>query len=123
MARPYPGPGGEVAISVGGGQEPVWGRSGREIFYRHGGKIQVAQVEDAGGSLRVGAPIELFDDPYVRDIGGAAGGMANYDVSPDGQHFVMVEEQQHEGASAVRLQLVLNWLEDVKKRAPTADAP
>ena len=105
VARPYPGPGAEVPVSVGGGQEPVWARSGREIFYRRGGKLQVAPVDEAGGSLRIGSSTELFDDPYTRDRGGAQGGMANYDVAPDGQHFVMVEEQQQGDDRGVRLQV------------------
>jgi Tol biopolymer transport system component len=31
--RPYPGPGGQLTVSVGGGQEPVWARNG-DVFYR-----------------------------------------------------------------------------------------
>jgi Tol biopolymer transport system component len=120
FARPYPGPGAEVPVSIGGGEEPVW--AGEEIFYRHGGKLQVARVEIAGASLRVGRPTELFEDGFVRDRGGAQGGMANYDVSPDGRHFVMVEEHRRDADTTSRLQVVLNWLEDVKHRAPV-DAP
>ena len=34
--RPYLGPGGQVTVSNGGGQEAVWGPDGTELFYRNG---------------------------------------------------------------------------------------
>jgi Tol biopolymer transport system component len=121
-ARPYPGPGSEATISVGGGQEPVWGPSGKELFYRHDGKLWVVRVNEGAASLTVGAPARVFDDPYRLDTGGAAGGMANYDISPDGKRFVMVEEPRAANgpvAQAVRLQVILNWFDELKRRAPT----
>jgi len=121
FARPFPGPGSEVTISVGGGQEPVWGPSGRELFYRHEGKLLVVKIEETATTLNVGAPTPLFDDPYRLDTGGAQGGMANYDVSPDGKRFVMVEEPRAASGAAqsARLQVILNWFDELKRRAPT----
>jgi hypothetical protein len=43
---------------------------------------------------------------------------ANYDVSPDGQRFLMLkggEEQQ----AATQIHVVLNWFEELKRRVPT----
>jgi Tol biopolymer transport system component len=120
-ARPYPGPGGEVTISVGGGQEPVWAPSGKELFYRHDGKLLVVRIDETAASLTVGSPTRVFDDPYRLDTGGAAGGVANYDISPDGKRFVMVEEPRPAGSAAsqpVRLNVILNWLEELKRRVP-----
>jgi len=122
FARPYPGPGNEVTISVGGGGEPVWAPSGRELFYRHDGKLLVVPIQATASSLAVGAPTRVFDDPYLSDIGGSAGAMANYDISPDGKRFVMVEEPRQTrsaGSEPVRLQVILNWFEELKQRAPT----
>jgi eukaryotic-like serine/threonine-protein kinase len=122
FARPFPGPGSEVTISVGGGQEPVWAPSGRELFYRHDGKLLTVRIDQTASSLTVGAPTKVFDDPYRLDTGGAAGGVANYDISPSGQRFVMVEEPRPANSAAtetVRLQVILNWFEELKRRAPT----
>jgi hypothetical protein len=121
FAKPYPGPGGEVTISVGGGQEPVWGPSGKELFYRHDGKLMVVRVDETPTTLNVGAPAVLFEDPYRLDTGGATGGMANYDISPDGKRFVFVAEPKtaNGGAEPVRLNVVLHWFEELKRRAPT----
>jgi Tol biopolymer transport system component len=100
-ARPFPGPGAEVTISVGGGGEPVWGPSGRELFYRRDRKLMAVRIEERGGSLVVSAPALVFDDPYRPDTFGTQGGVvleqgavANYDVAPDGTRFVMVDEPQ-----------------------------
>jgi eukaryotic-like serine/threonine-protein kinase len=121
-ARPYPGPGDELTISVGGGQEPVWAPSGRQLFYRHDGKVMTVPVTPNVSSLRVDAARPVFDDPYLLDTSGAAGGVANYDISPDGRHFVMVEQTPVEGRAAgeaMPLQVILNWTEELKRRVPT----
>jgi hypothetical protein len=124
FAKPYPGPGSEVTISVGGGREPVWGPSGRELFYRQDRKLLVVKIDETATSLNVGAPTRVFDDPYRLDTGGSQGGMANYDISPDGKRFVFVEEPQTTNAAAQpvgRLQVVLNWLDELKRRVPTPE--
>jgi serine/threonine-protein kinase len=120
FAKPFPGPGNEVTISVGGGREPVWGPSGRELFYRQEGKLMVVKIDESAASLSVGAPTRVLNDPYRLDTGGAAGGMANYDISPDGKRFVFVEEPQTNAPAGppVRLQVVLNWFDELKRRAP-----
>ena len=61
--------------------------------------------------LTVGASTPLFHDPYRLDMGGAAGGVANYDISPDGKRFVMVEEPRSTNTNAtepVKLHVVQN---------------
>jgi serine/threonine-protein kinase len=118
-ARPFPGPGAEVTISVGGGSEPVWGSSGRELFYRHDGSMMVVRIDTTGSTLTVGSPRGLFDDPYMRDIAGSAGGVANYDISPAGERFVMVESPAASaGAAPINMVVVLNWFEELRSRVP-----
>ena len=53
----------------------------------------------------------LFDQRYA--FGGAQT-IANYDVSPDSQRFVMVKDDSASG----RLNVVLNWTEELKARVP-----
>ncbi|HUP51439.1 MAG TPA: LpqB family beta-propeller domain-containing protein [Longimicrobiales bacterium] len=109
-ARPFPGPGPEVTVSVGGGREPVWAPSGRELFYRRGGDLVVVSIEERALSLVAGSPQRLFPDPYVRN--NDAGAVANYDVSPSGDRFVMVE------APSRRVHAVLNWFEELRAHVP-----
>jgi hypothetical protein len=117
-ARPFPGPGTEVTISVGGGQEPVWGPSGNELYYRHEDELVVVTVTETGSSLTVGTPSHVFDDPFMRDTGGAGGGVANYDIAPNGDGFVMVEERGAGPEASAELILVLNWLEELRQQVP-----
>jgi serine/threonine-protein kinase len=89
--RGYPGSGQRVQVSQQGGIEPVWSRSGRELFYRSssgaGPKLVAATVE-TGAGFRVAARRELFDVASIE----FATPHANYDVFPDGQSFVMVRQ-------------------------------
>jgi hypothetical protein len=42
---------------------------------------------------------------------------ANYDVSPVGQRFLMLKPGG-QGQAVTQINVVLNWLEDMKRRAP-----
>ena len=109
--RPYPGPGQEFTISTGGGKEPVWSRDGSELFYRSADDLMVVTV-DLGTTFSPGTPRRLFADPYTRD-NSASAGVPNYDITPNGQRFVMVR-----GASAGQdsVIVVTNWFEELHQR-------
>ncbi len=85
VVRPFPGPGGVVQVSVSSGTEPVWARDGRRIFYRDGRYVVAATVSTAGG-FSVTGRTNLFPDDYVF----AQAPHANYDVSLDGTHLLMI---------------------------------
>ena len=55
----------------------------------------------------------LFEKPYEFGIGGT--GMPGYDVSLDGQRFLMV---QRNADAAEGYTVVLNWFEDLKRLVP-----
>ena len=96
-------------ISVDGGTEPRWNPNGRELFYRNRNKMMLVDV-DSGDSLVVGRPQLLFEsDAYTRSM---------YDVSADGERFVMIEPS---GAAQLPTELVLvqNWAEELKRLVPT----
>ena len=42
----------------------------------------------------------------------------NYDISPDGQRFVMIQEDTPDSETA-QINVVLNWFEELKQRVPT----
>jgi Tol biopolymer transport system component len=119
-ARPFPGPGVEITISVEGGYEPVWAPSGSELYYRHEDELVVVSVEETGSSLSVGTPRHVLDDRFMRDTGGAGGGVANYDIAPNGGQFVMVENASTVGDATLlpQLYVVTNWFEELKERVP-----
>jgi serine/threonine-protein kinase len=82
--RPWPETGARVPVSVRGGSEPAWSRDGRELFYRSGDSLVSAAVSLAPGfavtSRRVLFAGRFLSSPEFRE----------YDVSPDGQRFVMI---------------------------------
>jgi Tol biopolymer transport system component len=84
-AQPFPGPGARQLVSTKGGKEPVWSYDGRELFYREGTALMAVPVETAG-AFRAGLAKRLFDGPYVADNTGHA----SYDVSPQGDKFLMI---------------------------------
>ncbi|MDQ3138232.1 MAG: protein kinase [Gemmatimonadota bacterium] len=75
-------------VSTAGGSDPVWSRSGRELFYRSGGnELMIVQVRPGAG-FSSGQPKALFSTaPYV-----AIGPVQSFDVSPDDRRFLMLRE-------------------------------
>jgi serine/threonine-protein kinase len=108
--RPYPGPDRKVQVSIEGGTHLKWNRSGKELFYRVGNKMMVVDVSTRP-DLTLSQPRVLFEQRYAF---GSAQTMANYDVSRDGQRFVMVKDDSASG----RLSIVLNWFDELKRRVP-----
>jgi hypothetical protein len=112
--RPFPGPGGKVPISTEGGVEPVWARNGRELFYRNGDKMMVAAFETKP-TFAPAKPRLVFEGHYET---GLFSFHPNYDVSPDGQRFLMIKASEQESA-ATQINVVVNWSEELKRLVPT----
>lgn len=74
-------------VSRGGGTEPRWARSGREIFFESRGRLMVAAVAP-GGALEVSEPRPLFSLAGYR----RARNRPQYDVAPGDQRFIMIRE-------------------------------
>ena len=111
--RPYPGPGGKYQISTEGGTETVWNPKGRELFYRSGNKMIAVEVTTQG-AFSAGKPRVLFEGAYVP----TPRSLPNYDVSPDGQRFLMLRAAE-QAQAPTQINVVLNWFEDLKRRVPT----
>jgi eukaryotic-like serine/threonine-protein kinase len=112
--QPYPGPGGKWQISTEGGREPVWNRNGRELFYRTGDKMMAVEITTQP-SFSVGKPRMLFEGRYRPTPATSP----NYDVSPDGQRFLMLKPTESVEAAPTQINVVLNWFEELKRRVPT----
>ena len=114
--RPYPGTG-RTMVSVDGGTEPIWSRSGTELFYRSGPRLYAVPI-GTKGVLTIGRPSLLFEGDF--DQGPVTPGFPSYDVAADGR-FIMVPSAT-DRESPVRLDVVMNWVEDLKRRAPRLPA-
>jgi serine/threonine-protein kinase len=108
--RPFPDLGGKWQVSTEGGLQPLWSRSGREIFYRSGDSMMTVPV-DIGSAFRVGKPVQLFEAKFAMP----GSGVAEYDVATDDKRFVMLQDAQN----PTEIRIVLNWFEELKERVPT----
>jgi len=84
----YPRPGRRVAVSHGGGIDPVWRGDGRELYYWRGDALVAVQMDLArADGPGIGAISELFRAPYQSALN------SMYDASADGSRFVIVEHR------------------------------
>ncbi len=60
-------------------------------------------------------PRVLFEGLYTRGVTFRP----NYDVTPDGQRFVMVRAAQ--GSEQAQINLVQNWFSELKRLVPTGE--
>jgi Tol biopolymer transport system component len=105
--QPYPGPGGKWQISTAGGGIPRWRRDGTEIFYiAPDYKLMAAGINGKGSSIEVGAVKPLFQTHMV-------GNRHEYDVSADGQRFLVNSAPEQEASAPITV--VLNWIAGLKK--------
>ena len=68
------------------------------------------------GGFSAGSAKPLFEHP---GLGGGGGGSSTYDVSADGQRFVVVEDvesEEGEEAKPPAIHVVENWFEEFKDR-------
>ena len=100
--QPFPGPGAKSQVSTTGGGQPRWRRDGKELFYREAsGRFMAVPTTVRAGSFEAGAPQPLFEARANTTTG------THYDVTADGQKFIVSVPGGADGASA--LTLVLNW--------------
>ncbi len=100
----YPGPGGKFPVSTDGGTQPVWSRNG-ELFYRSlAGDAMMVVRGSTEATLDIGAPEVVFEGQYAF---GPAGPRANYDVTDDGQGFLMVAAGGTD-SEQIQINVVLN---------------
>ncbi|MGH9255186.1 MAG: protein kinase domain-containing protein [Vicinamibacterales bacterium] len=112
----YPGPGGKLQVSTEGGTEPMWNRNGRELFYRDGNRMMAVSITSQP-TLSVGKPIMLFEGQYES----TQVTNANYDVSPDGQQFLMLKASAALEDAPTQINVVVNWFEELKRRVAVSN--
>ena len=111
-ARRFPGAGDKRQVSTGGGTNPLWNRNGRELFYRNGDQV-VAVAVAKEDDLVLGRPSVLFERGFTRD----PPGFNNFDVTPDGQRFIDLDDSVAEPLPT-HLVLVQNFDEELKRLVP-----
>jgi serine/threonine protein kinase len=105
----FPEAHGKWQLSNGGGDQPKWRSDGKELFYlAPDGKIMVTSV-NLGASFDASTPTALFQ-ANPREMN-ATSEQANYDVSTDGQRFLINTQLK---AGTMSMSVVLNWTQKLK---------
>jgi hypothetical protein len=108
---PFPTPNRKWQISTDGGARPVWNRNGHELFFRGRPNMMAVRV-DTTPTFRNGQPASLFPFPLSQY-------WPFYDVDRAGQRFLMLKRPT---APPREHYVVINWFEELRRRAPAADA-
>ncbi len=125
--QPFPPTGAKYQLTQDGGTYPLWSPDARHIFYRRPFPTAVQGQGGQGGLMEIevetGPPFEFGNErtlpiedflifSFHRD----------YDITPDGERFLMVFPTDPAGAgtetSAEQINIVLNWFEELKERVP-----
>ena len=101
----FPDAHGKWQVSTAGGTQPRWRGDGKELFYLSPDDKLVAVPVKTGANFDTGTPSALFQ-AYPRETVAATSEQFFYDVSQDGQKFLINTQLK----SAIRpMSVVLNW--------------
>ena len=108
----FPQLGDRRQISIGGGRYPIWSPDGSELFYRSVDGRQVMTVAiSTEPTLAVGTPEILFQGDYLAPTGTSL----NWDLTPDGDRFVIIKADPVNAQVSPEITVVLNWFEELKR--------
>jgi hypothetical protein len=110
----FPSGGGKVRVSSSGGVQPRWRRDGRELYYlarvtvggdQTGEGRMIAVAFEETPEVRLGQAVTLFEGGFV--FTGGLGTIANYDVTADGQRFLVATRTGTREESPITV--ITNW--------------
>ena len=104
----FPPSGGKWQVSTGGGGQPRWRRDGKELFYISADKRLMAVSVQLDGTFEQGQPNPLFLTQVSSYLS-----PDRYDVSADGQRFLINSPVEETGSSPINV--ILNWASTLKK--------
>jgi serine/threonine protein kinase/Tol biopolymer transport system component len=107
--QPFPNASaGKWPVSNGGGSQPRWSPNGKELFYFTPDETLMAvDFNTTGGTVQLGVPKPLFHASVLGGAGGATTTAWRWDLSPDGQRFLINTALDDTVGSPVTV--LLNW--------------
>jgi len=113
--RPFPAvDSGHWQVSTDGGQQPLWARSGRELFFVDASRRIIAVPIQTGPSFTAGNATVA-----VAALSVATGPGRAYDVSPDGKRFLVIRPAGADDKTGpAQLNVVLNWGDELTRLLP-----
>lgn len=112
--RAFAGPGGKWQVSNGGGSDPKWSRSSKELFYSVDNKIMVASYTLSGESFSPGKP-QLWSPGQFTDRLGAV----NFDLHPDGKRVAVLKAPtDNADLPGRKFAFIFNFFDELRQRVP-----
>jgi len=111
--RPWPGPGGKLQVSPGGGSLPQWSADGRRLYYRRGDALFAVDLHPAAGDSTGG--IGLAAGPPAAVLSSEE--LDRYAVAPGGAVLYFARNPE-DVAAAHRVHVVLGWEGELSRLAP-----
>jgi hypothetical protein len=108
---PFPSGNGKWQVSTAGGQEPRWRQDGKELFYLSAEGKMMAVAVTTGASFEGSSPVALFQTHRRQPVSSLD--VFSYDVSGDGQRFLIATKVDE--ANAAPLSILLNWASEMEK--------
>jgi serine/threonine protein kinase/Tol biopolymer transport system component len=113
---------GKWQVSTSGGDSPLWSRDGRELLYRSRDAVMAVLVKTEP-AFSLETPKILFRGTYVTSNLSSSYDLGTWDISLDGKRFLMMKTMQStekapEAEIPRRINIVLNWFEELKQRVP-----
>jgi eukaryotic-like serine/threonine-protein kinase len=108
---PFPNANSKWQVSNSGGQEPRWRQDGKELFYLGGDGKMMSVTVTADATFAAGTPAALFQTHRRQPISNED--VFSYDVSADGQRFLIATKV--DDANAAPLSVMLNWASAMEK--------
>jgi Tol biopolymer transport system component len=100
-------------VSINGGSEPRWRRDGKELYYVAPDHKLMAVKISGDRELEVGTPVALFDTPIPFPRNDGAQAQRYYDVTADGQRFLINAPRAQTNPSPITV--MLNWTAGLKR--------
>jgi serine/threonine-protein kinase len=117
FVEPFPRTGAKFQLKDSA-THPIWSPDGKELFFMSNlsnGQLYAVSVRTQP-SFAFGIPVPLPIKGFIQ----TAGGLQNYDVTPDGKQFLVVMPPANttEKGAGPQVQVVLNWFEELRQRVP-----
>lgn len=115
--RPFPEVNGGLSqVSTHGGTRPIWTRRGQELVYVSPDGALMGVQMTPGPSWAATTPTLLVKEGYLTNLNWWG---RSYDISPDGQRFLMIKEGGAAGPAApASIIVVQQWVEELKRLVP-----
>lgn len=112
FVQPFPLTGAKYQVTTAISSTPLWTANGKQMLTAYSDQISVSDLQTtpqfaAGAATRIGSEGSLPSSPSIR----------NFDLMPDGRLLVVMPVSTTTmERTASRLNVVLNWFEELKAK-------